>query len=64
MQTGFFDQEDRLAKLKELGDPLPCLDTIVDWSAFRPVGRHYSSVSRIRSLDWNVNLEEVPQAGT
>ena len=37
MQTGFFDQEDRLAKLEKLGDPLPRLDSIVDWQAFRPL---------------------------
>ncbi|MGD8556761.1 MAG: IS5 family transposase [Chromatiales bacterium] len=37
MQPGFFDQEDRLAKLEKLGDPLPRLDSIVDWKAFRPL---------------------------
>ena len=37
MQAGFFDQEDRLAKLEKLGDPLPRLDSIVDWQAFRPL---------------------------
>ena len=37
MQPGFFDQEDRLAKLEKLGDPLPRLDSIVDWQAFRPL---------------------------
>ena len=37
MQPGFFDQEDRLAKLEKLGDPLPRLDSIVDWMAFRPL---------------------------
>ena len=37
MQPGFFDQEDRLAKLEKLGDPLPRLDSIVDWPAFRPL---------------------------
>jgi hypothetical protein len=35
MQPGFFDQEDRLTKLEKLGDPLPSLDSIVDWAAFR-----------------------------
>lgn len=34
MQSGFFDDEDRLAKLEKLGDPLPRLDSIVDWQAF------------------------------
>ena len=34
MQPGFFDQEDRLTKL---GDALPRLDSIVDWSTFRPL---------------------------
>ena len=37
MQPGFFDQEDRLARLEKLGDPLPRLDSIVDWQAFRPL---------------------------
>jgi hypothetical protein len=37
MQPGFFDQEDRLAKLEKLGDPLPRLDSILDWRAFRPL---------------------------
>jgi hypothetical protein len=32
--TGLFDQEDRL---KKLGDPLPRLDSVVDWRAFRPL---------------------------
>ena len=37
MQPGFFDQEDRLARLEKLGDPLPRPDSIVDWRAFRPL---------------------------
>jgi IS5 family transposase len=37
MQPGFFDHEDRLAKLEKLGDPLPRLDSIVDWQVFRPL---------------------------
>ena len=37
MQPGFFDDEDRLTKLEKLGDPLPRLDSIVDWQAFRPL---------------------------
>jgi len=37
MQPSFFDDEDRLAKLEKLGDPLPRLDSIVDWQAFRPL---------------------------
>jgi transposase, IS5 family len=36
MQPSFFDHEDRLAKLEKLGDPLPRLESIVDWDAFRP----------------------------
>ncbi len=35
MQPSFFDHEDRLEKLEKLGDPLPRLDEIVDWGAFR-----------------------------
>jgi len=37
MQPGFFDDEDRLAKLEKLGDPLLRLDSMVDWKAFRPL---------------------------
>lgn len=37
MQPGFFDDEDRLAKLEKLGDPPPRLDSIVDWQALRPL---------------------------
>ena len=37
MRPGFFDDEDRLSKLEKLGDPLPRLDSIVDWQAFRPL---------------------------
>lgn len=36
MQPGFFDDDQRLAKLRELGDPLPRLNATVDWEAFRP----------------------------
>jgi hypothetical protein len=39
MQAGFFDQEDRLAKLEKLGDPLPRLDSIVGWQTFRPLSK-------------------------
>ncbi len=37
MQPSFFDQENRLAELEKLGDPLPRLDRIVDWDAFKPL---------------------------
>ena len=37
MQPGFPDQEDRLTQLEKLGDPLPRLDSSVDWSTFRPL---------------------------
>lgn len=37
MQPSFFDQENRLAKLEKLGDPLPRLDSIVDWNGFKPL---------------------------
>ena len=37
MQPGFFDQEGRLVKLERLGDPLPRLDSIIDWQACRPL---------------------------
>ena len=37
MQPSFFDLDDRLAQLEALGDPLPKLNDIVDWEAFRSV---------------------------
>jgi hypothetical protein len=37
MHPGFFEQEDRLNILEKLGDPLPRLDSLVDWDAFRPL---------------------------
>ena len=36
-QPGFFDLADRYAKLDSLGDPLPKIDAVVDWSRFRPI---------------------------
>ena len=35
MQSGFFDLSDRYALLEKLGDPLPKIDEVVDWEAFR-----------------------------
>jgi IS5 family transposase len=37
MQPGFFDLSDRYALLEELGDPLPEINRVVDWEAFREV---------------------------
>ena len=37
MQPSFFDQENRLDQLEKLGDPLPRLDSIVDWDEFKPI---------------------------
>lgn len=36
MQPGFFDVEDRYAKIDAFGDPLARLDALVDWEALRP----------------------------
>lgn len=35
MQPGFFDRDDRLKKLEELGDPLPRMAALVNWEGFR-----------------------------
>jgi len=35
MHPNFFDNQDRLALLEKLGDPLPRLERTVDWEAFR-----------------------------
>ncbi len=37
LQSGFFDLEDRLGKLDQLGDPLQALNKVVDWSVFEPI---------------------------
>ena len=37
MQPGFFDDADGLAKLENLGNPLPRLSSIVGWQAFYPL---------------------------
>lgn len=36
-QPGFFDEQDRLAKLSKQGDPLEKLDAMMDWEIFRPL---------------------------
>jgi IS5 family transposase len=35
-QKGFFDEDDRLKRLTELGDPLQKLEGHIDWEIFRP----------------------------
>lgn len=35
MQAGLFDLSERYALLEQLGDPLPQIDRVVDWEAFR-----------------------------
>ena len=37
MQPGFFDLSERYALLEKLGDPLPQINRLVDWEAFREV---------------------------
>jgi len=34
-QRGFFDENDRLKELSQLGDPLEKLNTVIDWESFR-----------------------------
>ena len=35
-QRGFFDEQDRLEKLSQQGDPLEKLNALIDWEIFRP----------------------------
>jgi IS5 family transposase len=35
-QHGFFDEQDRLEKLSQQGDPLEKLNALIDWEIFRP----------------------------
>lgn len=37
LQTSFFDTENRLKKLDQLGDPLKAINEVVDWHIFRPI---------------------------
>jgi IS5 family transposase len=37
MQPGFFDLSDRHQLLEQLGDPLPKINAVVEWEAFRPI---------------------------
>ena len=37
IQPGFFDLSNRYEKLDKLGDPLPKIESIVDWEGFRPI---------------------------
>ena len=37
IQPGFFDLSNRYEKLDKLGDPLPRLESVVDWEGFRPI---------------------------
>ena len=36
-QPGFFDLDDRFAKLDGIGDPLVKIRAVVDWEGFRPI---------------------------
>jgi len=37
LQPSFFDTEERLKKLDQLGDPLKAINEVVDWRIFQPV---------------------------
>ena len=37
LQTSFFDTEERLRKLDQLGDPLKAINEVVDWGVFGPI---------------------------
>ena len=37
LQPGFFDLDDRCAKLDGIGDPLVKIRAVVDWEDFRPI---------------------------
>jgi len=36
-QIGLFDQENRLAELSEMGDPLEIINRVIRWKTFRPI---------------------------
>lgn len=45
-QPGFFDLDERYAKLSKQGDPLEALDATIPWSTFRPVLRKLQKRAR------------------
>ena len=36
-QRGFFDEDNRLSRLSEMGDPLEKVSQAVEWEIFRPI---------------------------
>ena len=40
MQLGFFDMENGLGRLSEMGDALERINPIIDWEIFRPIIEH------------------------
>ena len=40
-QHGFFDEQDRLEKLSQQGDPLEKLNALIDWEMFSPQLKRY-----------------------
>jgi hypothetical protein len=61
-QPSFFDQEDRLAKLEKLGDPLLRLDSIVDWQTFRPLLKVIHQKQRKSNAGHNPNMKRQKDA--
>ena len=58
-----FDDEDRFAKSKNLGDPLPRLESIVDWQVFRPLLRVIHHKQRKRNaVRRDADVEEADAA--
>ena len=51
MQFSFFDQENRLAQLEKLGDPLRRLESIVDWNDFKPLLKKIHQKKRKSNAD-------------
>jgi len=46
LQPSFFDTDERLRKLDQLGDPLKAINEVVDWSVFHPILRKGLKKSR------------------
>ena len=58
MQPGFLDQENRLVQREKLGDPLPRLDSIVDWDKLKSISKVTSEGNKSNAdrKPWNTVL--------
>ena len=55
VQPGFFDLEERYARLSEAGNPLEALDAAIDWELFRkPLDTSENALNMAKRAGWSV----------